>query len=348
MGYRVHSTAREWLAAVPPASPSFTAPRTTPLQLPDQDADMPASTHTPKVLGPRPVGPRLLAVGPKAPPIKVAPQAPIGPAPREPKHPKRPPPVPPGYFEGMHMEAVPRASQEVKAATPAAGDQAKQTPDPRPTYGSYQFNEEEVDWEHDDVEDDRTPEEKQEDAEILRQTKENMAAFLRAPPELKRTLRSQLWQCCCEKLRTLCLDPTPCHPHEGKFEADLRAGFSYQEAKVLQKPRDRAARHQAALAEMKGVSCEDFPKSWRDDTEPQRTLKPGFIQERNAKKGLKRQEKKYARGQHTSSRRSFSSASQSRGSYGAQPVTPEKAPAPEAPRTPAQVRISPNSAAESC
>lgn len=114
VGYRVHSTAREWLAAVPPASPSFTAPRTTPLQLPDQDADMPASTHTPKVLGPRPVGPRLLAVGPKAPPIKVAPQAPIGPAPREPKHPKRPPPVPPGYFEGMHMEAVPRPHKKSK------------------------------------------------------------------------------------------------------------------------------------------------------------------------------------------------------------------------------------------
>ena len=119
----------------------------------------------------------------------------------------------------MHMEAVPRASQEVKEPLRQQGDQAKQTPGPRPTYGGYQFNEEEVDWEHDDVEDDRTPEEKQEDAEILRQTKENMAAFLRAPPELKRTLRSQLWQCCCEKLRTLCLDPTPCHPHEGKFEA---------------------------------------------------------------------------------------------------------------------------------
>ena len=81
---------------------------------------------------------------------------------------------------------------------------------------------------------------------------------------------------CCEKLRTLRLDPTPCHPHEGKFEADLRAGFSYQEAKILQKTRDRAARHQAALAEMKGVSLEDVPKSWRDDAELQRTLKPGL------------------------------------------------------------------------
>ena len=51
------------------------------------------------------------------------------------------------------------------------------------------FTEAEVDWGSDD---DRTAEEKAEDEALLEATKQRMQAFLQAPPELRKALRTTL------------------------------------------------------------------------------------------------------------------------------------------------------------
>ena len=62
------------------------------------------------------------------------------------------------------------------------------------------------------------------------------------------------------------------------------AGFSVAEARYLHKQRERAARHQDHLSRMPSVSLEDLPKSWQSEQGPERTLKPGFLKERDDKK----------------------------------------------------------------
>ena len=117
---------------------------------------------------------------------------------------------------------------------------------------------------------------------------------MKAPPDLRRALRTQAWKNCCSKLAALRCDfDTPPEPetHAGKFEADLQAGFSYAEAKLLQKARVRAARHHQALARMKGASIEDMPKSWMSAEGATEVLTPGFLErkreERNKKTSLR-------------------------------------------------------------
>ena len=117
---------------------------------------------------------------------------------------------------------------------------------------------------------------------------------MKAPPDLRRALRTQAWKNCCSKLAALRCDfDTPPEPetHAGKFEADLQAGFSYAEAKLLQKARVRAARHHQALARMKDSTLEDMPKSWMSAEGATEVLTPGFLErkreERNKKTSLR-------------------------------------------------------------
>ena len=235
-------------------------------------------------------------------PPKGAPQI-FAPPPKKP-----PPPVPPE--KGSSEET---ASAKSKLAPVGAASDFSTTPF---------FEESEVDWGGD--EDERTEAEKREDAEILRKTKESMEAFLKAPPALKQQLRTNAWKQCCERLRALRLglEVRDVKPHEGKYEADLAAGFSVAEARYLHKQRERAARHQDHLSRMPGVSLEDLPKSWQSEQGPERTLKPGFLKEREEKKSRRRREKWLAR-----KHEEWRSAGSRRW---AQPTTPEKA----APSTP--------------
>lgn len=148
----------------------------------------------------------------------------------------------------------------------------------------------------------------------------------------------QLWKKCCEKLQSLRLDPVEGQPHAGKFEEDLRAGYIYREAIYLQKTRDRAAKHQAQLAQMPGLGIDDLPRSWGEEAEGERKLKLGFIKEKQAKKAQKKMQKAMARGQHTASYRIFSVSRFAPSSWGSragisQPVTPNKAVTPQ-PKTP--------------
>ena len=154
------------------------------------------------------------------------------------------------------------------------------------------FNESEVDWDGTDEEggDDRTEEEKKDDEVLLQETQNNVEAFLNAPPEQRKQLRSAAWKRCCEKLQSLRVDldtkPVP-QTHPGKFKQDLAEGFSYKEARLMQKGRERAARHQRSLATMEGVTFEDFPKSWSNQA-PARVLRPGFLEEKDRERKWKK------------------------------------------------------------
>ena len=162
---------------------------------------------------------------------------------------------------------------------------------PASMHTSY-FNESEVDWDGTDEEggDDRTEEEKKDDEVLLQETQNNVEAFLNAPPEQRKQLRSAAWKRCCEKLQSLRVDldtkPVP-QTHPGKFEQDLAEGFSYKEARLMQKGRERAARHQRSLATMEGVTFEDFPKSWSNQA-PARVLRPGFLEEKDRERKWKK------------------------------------------------------------
>lgn len=73
---------------------------------------------------------------------------------------------------------------------------------PVPSTLTSTFDEAEVDWR-----DDRTEQERQEDAELLKTTEARMQEFLRASPELKLKLRPGAWKRCCKVLEALQLDP---------------------------------------------------------------------------------------------------------------------------------------------
>ena len=80
--------------------------------------------------------------------------------------------------------------------------------------------------------DDRAEEERAEDEKVLEETRKNMQAFLEAPEDVKRQMRTAAWKKCCARLEALRLNLLPAKPkvHKGKFEADLAAGFSRREA----------------------------------------------------------------------------------------------------------------------
>ena len=193
----------------------------------------------PKALAPKPVPPVLMQKTPA---------------------PKKPPPPLPAANYAMPARAMGLGS----GATASSSEGAPPT-----EVNHFGFDESEVDYGDDD---DRTPEDKPEDEELLEKTKTKVEAFLRAPPEMRKTLRSQAWKRCKSKLEELNFEfstrPLP-EMHPGKFEKDLKDGFTYAEAKQRQKGRQRAARHQRALAEMEGASFEDFPKSWSHKAESQ-------------------------------------------------------------------------------
>ena len=381
-GYRVDPSVRAWLdAGAPPVGASRAAGEVPSASASTSAQDLPAPQGPPRAWGEQ-----HRAGRPKPPP-------PAPPGYEESQRPRAP--TPPGPGGKPHYMAIPKpgappagsplteATKEAsKGTSPTRGRPAEaartppSTPMPEPTpmqaapaggttpqaQGGADpadtFDPEDVDWGEDeeDPNDDRTPEEKAEDAALLRETKEKMKTFLNAPPEVKKLLRSQLWKKCCEKLQAIRLDPLPYTPHEGLYEADLAAGFSVKEAEFLQKARDRAARHQAALSRMPHLGFDDLPKSWTDPTASQKKLKPGFLKERNARKAQRKWEKQHSRGTHTTSRRSFSTAPKSHGSHGsppggserraqsAQPKTPVKA---GAPKTPPKVPAAPAGAAQS-
>ena len=219
---------------------------------------------------------------PAPPPLPLAKDVPPGEAESKTGRPsageKASPPKPPQRLERSDCPSKARSSSRT-------GDRSTEE-----VYTPF-FQETEIDWGSDD---DRTEAEKKEDEELLRKTQESVLAFLKAPPDLRRALRTQAWKNCCSKLAALRCDfDTPPEPetHAGKFEADLQAGFSYAEAKLLQKARVRAARHHQALARMKGASIEDMPKSWMSAEGATEVLTPGFLErkreERNKKTSLR-------------------------------------------------------------
>ena len=161
--------------------------------------------------------------------------------------------------------------------------------------GLRRFAEEDVDWGGEEAEageDDRTHEEKEEDELLLARARERMEHFLQASPELKARLRSEAWQRCCDLLKNLHLDPADVEVPASKKEEDLRAGFTPKEARIREKARERAARHQAGLVRMEGFTEGDLPKSWVEGT--QRKLAPGFAREREKARWIRRQARRFA------------------------------------------------------
>ena len=228
-----------------------------PLPKPAHPEQVPEPKEPPKALAPKPVPPVLMQKTPA---------------------PKKPPPPLPAASYAMPARAMGLGS----GATASSSEGAPPT-----EVNHFGFDESEVDYGDDD---DRTPEEKAEDEELLEKTKTKVEAFLRAPPEMRKTLRSQAWKWCKSKLEELNFEfstrPLP-KMHPGKFEKDLKDGFTYAEAKQRQKGRQRAARHQRALAEMEGASFEDFPKSWSHGYSKQ-VLKPGFLEEKNKERARRK------------------------------------------------------------
>ena len=179
LNYRVHSRAAAWLG----------------------DRNPPALPLVPK----KPPPPLPPTAGP---PTNVAP----------PKGKPAPPPLP-------LAKGVPHGEAESKTGRPAAGEKASPPKPPqrlersdgpskaqsssrtgdRSTEEVYTpfFQETEIDWGSDD---DRTEAEKKEDEELFRKTQESVEAFLKAPPDLRRALRTQAWKNCCSKLAALRCD----------------------------------------------------------------------------------------------------------------------------------------------
>ena len=266
----MHPSARTWLMAgtkggefkkpPPPKPPMLSAPPKVappPLPKPAHPEQIHEPKEPPKALAPKPVPPVLMQKTPA---------------------PKKPPPPLPAANYAMPARAMGLGS----GATASSSEGAPPT-----EVNHFGFDESEVDYGDDD---DRTPEEKAEDEELLEKTKTKVEAFLRAPPEMRKTLRSQAWKRCKSKLEELNFEfstrPLP-EMHPGKFEKDLKDGFTYAEAKQRQKARQRAARHQRALAEMEGASFEDFPKSWSHGYSKQ-VLKPGFLEEKNKERARRK------------------------------------------------------------
>ncbi|CAL1131402.1 unnamed protein product [Cladocopium goreaui] len=267
---KMHPSAKAWLMAgtkgvefkkpPPPKPPMLSAPPKVappPLPKPAHPEQVPEPKEPPKALAPKPVPPVLMQKTPA---------------------PKKPPPPLPAANYAMPARAMGLGS----GATASSSEGAPPT-----EVNHFGFDESEVDYGDDD---DRTPEEKAEDEELLEKTKTKVEAFLRAPPEMRKTLRSQAWKRCKSKLEELNFEfstrPLP-EMHPGKFEKDLKDGFTYAEAKQRQKGRQRAARHQRALAEMEGASFEDFPKSWSHGYSKQ-VLKPGFLEEKNKERARRK------------------------------------------------------------
>ena len=75
---------------------------------------------------------------------------------------------------------------------------------------------------------------------------------MKAPAEIKAKMRVSSWQRCTEYLKSLQLraDEAPPPTKPGKFAADIRMGFSPEEARLRQKSRQRAARHHPKSAEV--------------------------------------------------------------------------------------------------
>ena len=218
-----------------------------------------------------------------------------GPEPRV-KNPPKFKPAPPSLGEKRRPDNLERAtgnasmlSAAVPAASPSAqrGATSKAPSATAETIFSPYFDEESVDW---GGEDDRTAEEKAEDEEILNRTRENIVAFMQATPEVKKQLRTNAWKRCVDRLwdMRINLEPHFDKPHPGKFQEDLAAGYSFAEAKDLQKQRDRAARHHGSLAHGRG---DIRGPTLRTSEKPKKVLMPGFLKAKGEKRAQGRAEK---------------------------------------------------------
>ena len=124
--------------------------------------------------------------------------------------------------------------------------------------------------------------------DLLKEIGDRMEAYLRAPAEVKAKMRVSSWQRCTEYLKSLQLraDEAPPPTKPGKFAADIRMGFSPEEARIRQKSRQRAARHHQQLARMEGCTPADMPRSWDHPRPP--TLEPGYLARKEAERAQRR------------------------------------------------------------
>ena len=134
------------------------------------------------------------------------------------------------------------------------------------------------------------------------------------------------WKRCVDRLwdMRINLEPHFDKPHPGKFQEDLAAGYSFAEAKDLQKQRDRAARHHGSLAHGRG---DIRGPTLRTSEKPKKVLMPGFLKAKGEKRAQRRAEKwKTSTSGRAAEHQGRSPPQRPAGTASVQPTTPQTQP----------------------